>query len=60
MNGTRSNTDSEKWLKSGEDTGVVIESGSGLNYQVEFQDPIHSQIQSQERDNLPTYQCGSQ
>ena len=31
-----------------------------LNYQVEAQDHIHSQVQSQERYNLPTCQCGSQ
>jgi len=31
-----------------------------LNYQVEFEDHIYSQVQSQKRDNLPTYQCGSQ
>ena len=31
-----------------------------LNYQVEIQDQIHGQVQSQERDNLPTCQCGSQ
>ena len=31
-----------------------------LNYQVEVQDHIHSQLQSQERDNLLKCQCGSQ
>jgi len=28
-----------------------------LNYQVEVHDYIHSQVQFQERDNLPKYQC---
>ena len=31
-----------------------------LNYQVEVQNHIRTQVQSQERDNLPKYQCGSQ
>jgi len=26
-----------------------------LNYQVEVQDHIHTQVQSQEKDNLPKY-----
>ena len=29
-----------------------------LNYQVEIQDHIHAQVQFQEMDNLPKYQCG--
>ena len=31
-----------------------------LNYQVEVHDHIHSNIQSQEKDSLPKYQCGFQ
>ena len=31
-----------------------------LNYQVEVQDHIHAQLQFQERDNLPKYQCDFQ
>jgi len=31
-----------------------------LNCQVEISDNIHAQIQFQERNNLPKYQCGSQ
>ena len=31
-----------------------------LNYQVEVQDHINSQVQFQERDNLPKCQCGFQ
>ena len=31
-----------------------------LNYQVKVQDHIHSQVQFQERDNLPKCQCGFQ
>jgi len=30
-----------------------------LNYQVKIQDHIHSQVQSQEKDNLPKCQCCS-
>ena len=31
-----------------------------LNYEVEVQDHIHSQVQSQKMDNLPKCQYGSQ
>ena len=47
-------------MKSGEDTGVIIESGSRIDHQVEVQDHIHSQVQFQEKDNLPKYQHGAQ
>ena len=53
-------TDSGKGLKSGKNTGVIIESKMELNYQDEVHDHMHSQVQSQERDNLPKCQCGSQ
>ena len=31
-----------------------------MNYQLEVQDHIHAQVQSQKRDNLPTCQCDFQ
>ena len=31
-----------------------------LNYQVEIQDHIHTQVQFQEKNNLPKYQCDPQ
>ena len=58
--GTGSNTDSGKGLKSGKEPQSLLNQEVELNYQVEVQDHIHAQIQFQETDNLPKYQCGSQ
>ena len=52
--------DSGEGLKSGEDTESSLNQEVELNYQVEVQDHIHSQVQFQERDNLPKCRCGFQ
>ena len=55
--GTGSNVDSEKRLKSGDDTGVIIESGSRIKSPSWGSGSYSFSSSIQERDNLPNCQC---
>ena len=58
--GTKSNTDSGKWLKSGKDTRANIESNSGIDLP-SCDSGSHSCLNSiSGRDNFPKCQYGSE
>ena len=52
--------DSREGLKSGEGTRVIIESGSRIESPSWGSGSYSSQVQFQEKDNLPKCQCGFQ